>query len=176
MKKIFSCLIILCLLCSAAALAETASVFTFRNGVSFGMTENEVLAAEGGARFDRDREHIRGGVVLDELELEHIRENGHDADLHYYFLDGKLAAALIKFDDDSGLSYDQAKNDLTNTYGPAAALDLNTLGNGVYLLDDDGRLGRRTDAFQAGNVLIVLHQDGDDVEVGYFDLTAAYIK
>ena len=176
MKKIFAMLTVLCLLCSTAALAENAAPFTFRNGISFGMTENEVLAAEGNVRFERDREHIRGGLMFDELEIEHIQENAHSADLHYFFLEGKLAAARIEFDDDWGLSYDEVLNELTSAYGAAAALDLNTLGNGIYLLDDDGRLGRRTDAFQAGNALIVLHQDGDDLEVGYFDLTASYLK
>ena len=73
MKKIFAMLTVLCLLCSTAALAENAAPFTFRNGISFGMTENEVLAAEGNVRFERDREHIRGGLMFDELEIEHIQ-------------------------------------------------------------------------------------------------------
>ena len=176
MKKIFALMTVLCLLCSAAALAETAAPFSFRNGITFGMTENEVIAAEGNIRCEHDRERIRGGALFDELEFEHILENGKDADLHCFFLDGRLVAARIDFDGDWGPSYDEVKNSLTAAYGEASALDLNALGNGIYLLDDDGRLGRRTDAFQAGNALIVLHQDGDDLEVGYFDLTAAYLK
>ncbi len=176
MKKLFTLLTFLCLLCSAAALAEdTAAPFTFRNGVSFGMSESEVLAAEGNVSAKQDRERVKG-VQLDELKIKHAQDNGHEAKLEYYFLEGKLVAALIEYDDDHGPSYDEVKSALTETYGEASALDLNTLGKGIYLLDDDAKLGKHTDAFLKGTVLIVMHQDDDEVEVGYFDLTASYLK
>lgn len=169
MKKMFALLTVLCLVCSVAALAETGE-FTFRNGVAFGMTQDEVLNAEGNAPHKMDVEHA-GGIVLDDMEFEDISDNGFEADLHYYFLEGKLIAAVLEYDDDA--SYDQILNDLTNRYGASAALDPAEMGNIMSMLDDDGHLGQ-AQAWKVGQVLIVLGQDGDDVKAGYVDMSAAF--
>ena len=107
---------------------------------------------------------------------QHLTENGVSADVKYLFVGNELVAIRVGYDT-WDISFQQLEADLTAKYGPAAAtVDLNALGNGIFAVDDDGRLERRAEAFVSGNVMIVLEQDGDDIDLTYVDLSAAYIK
>ena len=55
-------------------------------------------------------------------------------------------------------------------------MDLAKLGNGIYAVDDDGRLEGRAEAIISGNVMIIIEADEEDVNVIYIDLNAAYIN
>ena len=53
------------------------------------------------------------------------------------------------------------------------------LGNGIYVLDDDGRLKPDTMAFTSGDLMVIVERekddDGDEIAITYLDMTAAYI-
>ena len=54
-------------------------------------------------------------------------------------------------------------------------MDLAVLANGIYAVDDDGKLEGKAAAVVSGDLMIVIEEDEDEVEVTYIDLTAAYI-
>ena len=179
MKKLIAILAALCLVCTAfAALAEEKAPFAFSNGVTFGMTEDEVIAAEGSNAYKKDIEHTHGPVTFTELEYEDIIDaaTGAKADRKYLFADGKLAAVRLDFET-KHISYDALKSQLS-AYGEFGALDVAALGNGIYAVDDDGTPEKNTVALTDGNMMVVLELDdeGDDIDVTFVDLTAAYIK
>ena len=173
MKKFLILLTALCLLCALSfSLAEEAG---FRN-VQFGMTVDEVIAAEGSARYERDTEHTRGAVTFDELEYEHLTDHEkYIVDIDYLFSEGKLVAARMEYDDDSRVTFDEIKTLLTGELGEPAGLDLAALGDGIYALDDDGRIGNSQASWTVGSALYVLFQEEDDVKLGWIDLSAAYL-
>ena len=55
---------------------DEAAAPALRSGVAFGMTADEVIAAEPSARYEMEREHTHGPVDFDELEYEDVTENG----------------------------------------------------------------------------------------------------
>lgn len=174
MKKIFAMLISLAMVFTVAAAAAEEAAFTFPNGEASGMTMDEVIALVPSSYYEIDREHTRGPVTFTDLEYEHTSVEGHPADVHYLFVDDKLVAIRVCFED-GAMGYDQVKADLTGRHGEAAALDLSVLGNGIYAVDDDGRPEGRAEAIVSGNLMIVLERDEDDVDVTFVDLSAAYI-
>ena len=63
-------------------------------------------------------------------------------------------------------------------FGEFSELDLALIGNGIYAVDDDGTPEKNTLAIRNGDEMAVLELDeeGDDIDVTFVDLTAAYIK
>ena len=175
MKKFFAVLTVLCLVLSMAALAETVTVFTFRNGVLFGMPQKDVVAAEGKDPHEVDTENTHGPVTFTEVEYEDVKIDDIKADVKYLFVEDALVAIRVNYDD-KAVSYDEIDKTLTAAYGEGANLDVKALGNGVYAVDDDGRPETKARLWNGGDVLIVVEQDNDDVDVTYLDATAAYLK
>ena len=180
MKKLIAVLSALCLLCTAfAAFAEETPAFTFRNGIAFGMNEQDVLAAETEKLHEQDTDHTHGPVTFSELEYEKILipEGNVRADMTYLFAGGKLAAIRLDYET-RDISYDALKAALAADFGEFQPLDTALLGNGIYAVDDDGRPEAIAEAVVSGDVMIVmeLDSDGDDMDVTFVDLTADYIK
>ncbi len=177
MKKLIAVLTVLCLLAACtAALAETPAetAVTFRNGVTFGMNQNEVRTAENWAACEYDLENSQA-VVFEKLEQEHVQENGVPADLTYFFVNDRMVAFRLNFET-RHISYDAVIAELTSLYGEPQPLDPAMLGNGVYAVDDEGRPEFRSVAFQANDMVIVVELVEDDIDVTYIDLTADYIR
>ena len=179
MKKLFAILISLCLLCTAfAAAADGNEPFAFENGVKFGMTQDEVIAAEGNRNYKKDTEHTHGPVTFAELEYEDIIDEATNAkaDRKYLFVDGKLAAVRMEYET-KHIAYETLKEKL-GARGEFAVLDTAALGNGIFAVDDDGTPEKNVLAFADGNVMVVLELDdeGDDIDVTFVDLTASYIR
>ncbi len=91
MKKLLVVLTVLCLVFSMAAMAEE-NPFTIRNGVQFGMTQDEVTKTEGDAKYEVDTERTRGSVTFTEVEYENATIGEGKGDIAYLFLDDKLVA------------------------------------------------------------------------------------
>ena len=174
MKKLFALVLCLCMLLTAAAFAEDQKPFTVRNGVTFGMTLDQVTATETVRYHDLDREDTRGKVTFTELEYENVTENGVRCDVTYLFVEDALAAVKINYET-RDIGYDQVKAALTALYGEAAPLDPAALGNGIYAVDDDGKPERQAEAWTSGSVMIVLELDEDEIDLTYVDLAASYI-
>ena len=180
MKKLISVLTALCLLCTAfAALSEAAEATepTFSNGISFGMTVDEVKAIAGTPK-DIDTEHTHGPVTFTKLEYEKVNDPKLNvpADQDFFFVDGKLVAISFEYKT-KDISYDAVK-ELLSGYGEFTAADLVLLGNGIYAVDDDGTPEKSILTLTDDKVMIVLEldDDGDDIDVTLVDLTADYIK
>ena len=178
MKKLTAALMALMMVFAlVCAAAENAEPFTFRNGIAFGMSMEEVLAAETEQVHEIDTEHTHGPVTFAEAEYEHIRENDVPADIKYLFVEDKLVAIRMEFET-RDIAYETVKADLAAQGGEFTALDLALLGNGIFAVDDDGTPEQNTVMLQQGDVMIVLEldADGEDIDVTIVDLTAEYIK
>ena len=146
----------------------------FAAGAAFGMNMQDVIAAIGRTDYEIDQEHTHGPVTFTELECEHVSVDGKRADEHYLFAGDELVAIRICFE--HGITtFDQVVADLSGMYGEAADVDLAVLANGIYAVDDDGKLEGKAAAIVSGNMMVVIEEDKDEVEVTYLDLTAAYI-
>ena len=174
MKKIMAILMVLAIVIAAAAAMAEENAFIFREGITFGMNMDQVMALETG-RYEIDTEHTHGPVDFDELEYEHTTVDNKPADLTYLFVGNELVAIRVSFED-RAISFDQAKADLVALCGEAAPVDLARLANGIYAVDDDGRLEGRAEAIITGNVMIIIEADEDDVDVTFVDLNAAYVN
>ena len=177
MKKMLAILMALAMVFAAAAAMAEASTFALRNGVTFGMNMDQVMAAETG-RYEIDNEHTHGPVDFAELEYENvaIEEAGNaPANLKYLFVGNELVAIRADFEE-RDITFDQVKADLTALSGEAGAVDLALLANGIYAVDDDGRLEGKAEAIVSGNLMIVIEQDEDDINVTFVDLNAAYVN
>lgn len=156
------------------SVAEGEPVFTFGNGITFGMSQEEVIAAETG-RYEIDYERTRGPVDFVEVEYERATVENIPAEVKYLFAEDQLAAIRVNFET-RDVSLFEVRAYLTATYGPEGPVDLTLLGNGVYAVDDDGRLKRNAVAYVTGNVMLILEPDGDDIDITAVDLTAGYIN
>ena len=174
MKKALAILVALTMVIAAATALAEGNTFTFRNGITFGMNMDQVMAAETG-RNEIDNEHTHGPVDFGELEYEHVTVDNKPADLKYLFVGNELVAIRIDFEE-RAVSFDQARADLTARYGEAGPVNLATLANGIYAVDDDGRLEARAEAIVSGNLMIIIEEDEDEVDVTFLDLNAAYIN
>ncbi len=148
---------------------------SFASGAVFGMKMDDVIAAIGRTGYEIDKEHTHGPVTFTELEYEHVAMDGQRADEHYLFAGDELVAIRICFDKGT-VAFDQVVADLAEMYGEAAELDLAVLANGIYAVDDDGKLEGKAAAIIADNMMVVIEEDEDEVEVTYVDLTAAFIS
>ena len=174
MKKFLTILMALAMVFTATAALAEENTFTFRNGITFGMNMDQVMAAETG-RYEIDNEHTHGPVDFAELEYEHVMVDNKPADLKYLFVGNELVAIRVNFEE-RAVTFDQAKADLTALAGETAPVDLAKLANGIYAVDDDGRLEVKAEAIISGNVMIIIEEDEDEVDVTFVDLNAAYIN
>ena len=173
MKKILAIVTVLAMVFTAATVLAEGNAFTFRNGVTFGMNMDQVMATETG-RYEIDSEHTRGAVTFAELEYEHVTVDDKPADLTYLFVGNELVAIRVNLEE-YATTFDQAKADLSAKYGECAPVDLAKLGNGIYAVDDDGRPEFGAESAVQGNVAVVLELDEDDIDVTFVDLAAGYI-
>ena len=177
MKKILAILTALVLIVAAAAALAEETPFTFRNGVTFIMDMPAVMGTEAG-RPEIDTERTRGGIVFDEAEYENVTEGGVRADLEYLFIGNCLVAIRVKYDD-GRMNYDALTADLRAKYGEPATADAAKLGKAIWAVDDDGFLKPGAGAFTAGNLTVIVERayddDGDEIEVTYLDMSAAYV-
>ena len=175
MKKFLAILMALAMVFTATAALAEENAFTFRNDITFGMNMDQVMAAESG-RYEIDNERTHGPVDFAELEYEHVMVDNKPADLKYLFVGNELVAIRVDFEE-RAVSFDQAKADLIAFHGgEAAPVDLAKLANGIYAVDDDGRLEVKAEAIVSGNVMIIIEEDEDEVNVTFVDLNAAYIN
>ena len=138
------------------------------------MNMDDAIAAIGRADYEIDNENTSGPVSFTDLEYDNASVNGMHADEHYLFVGNELVAIRVCFDK-KAVSFDEAVARVSGMYGEAADVDLAVLANGIYAVDDDGKLEGKAAAVVSGDLMIVIEEDEDEVEVTYIDLTAAYI-
>ena len=147
----------------------------FKTGAAFGMNMDDVITVLGRAAYKIENDDTLGPVDFTELEYENVTVDGKHADEHYMFVENELVAIRICFEKGI-LTFDQARQDLTAMYGEFQDVDLSALSNGVYAVDDDGKLeGQAAGTVVDDEMMVVIMEDDGEVEVTFLDLTAAYI-
>lgn len=139
MKKLLSVLLVMLLILSAWAFAEeeitepfpedeiedelyeevdeeTAEPFSFRNGITWGMTREQVLEAEGNPKYETDRDD-----VIDIIEIEDVQFGGAECDLEYHFANDALFMAVVEYDDDAKVDFADLRARLTERFGEPGA-------------------------------------------------------
>ena len=177
MKKTLAILAALVMVFAATAvLAEEPQGPVFAGGVQFNMDMDQVMELVNLPNPEIDREKTRGTVEFYELEYEHVvGDDGFVADVKFVFVGNGLVA--IHYDMADGTSYEAVKAQLTAVYGEAVPFDAAKIGNGRFVIDDDGDVKDCREMIEADGVTFVLEQDRDgDVDVTILDPTAAYIN
>jgi len=171
MKRFLAILMSALLLFPCLACAE-APGFTFRSGLHWGMSPEEVLAIEGRDEADDEFSTYRTYT----MELEELELSKFEADIGYLFVDGKLAA--LECDPDLWLEFDDEdiaylKEALSIVYGPvdetlpvpahvAALMEMND----VKII-----CGWQPDA----DTYICIVGYDSYIELGYFDVNVDYL-
>ena len=177
MKKTLAILAALVMVFAAvAALAEEPAAPVFAGGVQFDMDMEQVMELVNLPNPEIESAKFRGTTEFYELEYEDIvTDDGFVADINYLFVGNGLVA--IHFDLADGTSYEALKAQLTAIYGEAVPFNASKIGNGRFVIDDDGDLKDCREMIEANGVIFVLEQDRDgDVDVTILDPTAAYIN
>lgn len=174
MKKIVAILLAALMLCMSVACAEAAEVFTFRNGLHWGMTPAEVLAVEGRAAADDEEEmsYTAMAILLEDLALSKF-----EADISYLFVDGKLA--MLEIDPSLWLEYDAEdieylKQALSIVYGPVDE----TLPVPAYV--QKGLMEANEYAVTCGwqpaaDTYVAVLSNGRYIELGYFNVNVDFV-
>jgi len=109
-----------------------AAGFSFRNGVTWGMSRGEVLTAEGQPRYESEREN-----GLDVIEIDRAEQWGADCALEYLFYRDNLVMGRLEYDTRSdSVSVEKLIATLTERYGAPTELDPARLAE--ISLDEDG--------------------------------------
>jgi hypothetical protein len=108
-----------------------ASGFSFRKGVTWGMSRGEVLTAEGQPRYESEREN-----GLDVIEIDRAEQWGADCALEYLFYRDNLVMGRLEYDTRSdSVSVEKLIATLTERYGHPTELDPARLAE-ISLNDD----------------------------------------
>ena len=179
MKKLIASLLTLAMiltLAMTAALAEEPAEVTFHNGIAFGMNLNEVMEKSSLPNPDVENHKLRGPFDFSELEYEKITDDtGLTADLKYFFVDDSLVAFHVDFAD--GTAYETVRAQLIPAYGEAVPFDAAKIGNGRFVIDDDGDLEDCQEMVVTENLIIVLEKDHEgDVDVTFLNPAAAFLS
>jgi len=170
-KRFLAILLFALLIFPSFACAEEP-VFAFRNGLHWGMSPAEVLAAEGrdeaGDEFSTYRMY---GMTLEDLALSKF-----EAEITYLFVDGKLAGLECDPDlwfefDDEDIEY--LKQALTIVYGPVDE----TLPVPAYVaaLMEMGQLKIVCGWQPAEDTYICVIGYDSYIKLGYFDVNVDYV-
>ena len=172
MKKIVAILLAALMFCTCFACAEE-SAFTFRNGLHWGMTPDEVLAAEGRTEYwDFDELSYTASTG----ELEDLMVSKFEADITYLFVNGQLACLEIGLDlwheyDAEDIEY--LKQALSIVYGEA---DPNlpvpaTVAALMEMSDYTVVCGWQP----AADSYVAILSNGRYIELGYFNVNVDFV-
>ena len=182
MKKLIATLMALVMVfaLAATALAEEETKPVLPGNVEFDMDMEQVEEqVEGILKFTKkeiEGPKMRGTTEFYELEYEDVTdEDGFAADIKFFFVGNGLVA--IHYDMADGTDYEAVKAELVAAYGEAITFDAANIGNGKYIIDDDGELDDCKEMIELEGLFIILEQDKDgDVDVTFLDPTAAYLN
>ena len=181
MKKLISALMVLIMAFAVAscAMAEEESKTVLAGNVRFGMDREQVEQQADKLLNSKEKESEgpkkRGSIGFYELEYEDAATDyGFLADIKYFFVDNGLVA--VHFDAADNTGYDAVREKLIQAYGEAVSFSAAKVGNGRYVIDDDGELDDCREMIEAEGVIIVLERDDDGgVDVTFLDPSASYL-
>lgn len=171
MKKIVAILLAALMLCGCMACAE--EVFTFRNGLRWGLTPAEVLAVEGRAEYE---ESAQSSYTCTVTTLDDLTVSKFEAEIVYLFVDNGLACLEIEPDlwheyDAEEIEY--LKQALALVYGEVNA-DLPVPPTVAALMEMNGY--HVVCGWQpAADSYIGIMSNGRYIELGYFNTNVDYV-
>lgn len=169
MKRLIAFLCLLLLLSSVAAADD---VFSTREGIQFGMSQQEVITTlKNPKQLEKSQRETRGAFVFETLELEESSVNGLKAHMSYCFLQDHLVAIQVTYEEGK---QEEVREILTGKYSQAVEVPVEKLGNGVFAVDDEGLLSEETEYWLSGTVLIIF--EGDKMKVTLINLAADWLK
>ena len=161
----------------AASAADASQPFTFRNGVTFGMTKEEVLATEGNPEIDDDEagEEEMNGRMIGFLEIEDVDFEGMEADAEYAFVDDSMTFCGYELDLETDEEYQKVVDALSAQFGPAQEGDAERLNRLMEILT--GQTGYyetlirdgKSNSWATDTLFIILYDTDGDQELAYFD-------
>ena len=166
MKRLLAILTLLAM--GVCACAEGAS-FAIRNGVSWGMSPEEVLEAEGNPTHELSEQDDDG---FQTLEIEGVTQGGALCDIEYVFLYEGLFMTTIEYDtEETDVTYDQIEAALTKSFG--APGDISDDIKAVLSLDDVSELEGVSSWKLEGDTHVWLMEDADEhtIEIMLVDLS-----
>ena len=173
MKRTLAILLAL-MLVGCAALAEAAvqdEGFVFRNGITWGMTPEEVAAAENIEEADA----FDYGEKLTFMEFEDVKALANtEGDANFIFLNGALVVCGYEFDEED-IDVQTVLEAVKAEYGEPTDSDPATLNALLGALTGPSEL--EDGAFFAGWTLpdgtyVGITDSFDDIELAYFDAPA----
>lgn len=112
-------LALLLALCAIGCAHGDAAGFSFRNGLTWGMKPQAVLAAEGGPEYDSGTEN-----GMEVLTIRGAKHRELACEIDYLFFDGGLVMARIQYDTGAvSVSPEELMARLSQSYGEATRLD-----------------------------------------------------
>ena len=152
MKKLLA--IMLLMMFAFCACAEES--FTFREGIEWGMSQKEVLAAEGNPKYESDDDD---GVRT--IEINNLTQGGAKCSIEYGFAHDDLFMATIEYDlDETSVSFDQIEAKLTQRCG--APSDFNSDIKSLLSKDDLSDLDAVTSWVMDDGTMIWLMENDDE--------------
>ena len=153
MKRVFTILLVLLFACFALAEEET---FHFREGIEWGMSQKEVLAAEGNPKHETDDDD---GVRT--IEVKGVKQGGVECDIEYGFVHDALFMATIEYDlEETDVSFEQIEDSLKACCG--APSDFNSDIKSLLSKDDLSDLDAVTSWVLDDGTMIWLMENDDD--------------
>ena len=176
MKKMIAVLMTVALVVTAAAALAENAPFSVKEGVTLGMSQNDLIAALGGERYEIENERTRGGFSFVEVEVENTTVNGLPADVKYVLGGDQLVGVHVDYAE-RAVSYDEVKAPLTAAFGESVPLDPSSLGKAIFAADDDGYLEGAAECWKSGDVVMILEKEHDgDVDLYTIDTGAPILK
>ena len=166
MKKLLAVLMMLAL--CASACAEGAS-FAIRNGVSWGMSPEEVLEAEGNPSHELGEQDDDG---FQTLKIEGVTQGGAACDIEYEFLYEGLYLITFEYDtEETDVTYDRIEAALKKSFGEPG--DISDDIKAVLSLDDASELEGVSSWKLEGDTHVWLMEDADEhtIEIMLVDLS-----
>lgn len=117
-KRLFAGLLSLAMLMTVGHATRAKEPFTFRDGIAFGMTMDEVIAIEGEPSEQFERLNKQYALLV--MYLAKPSASGETENITYYFNGaGEMIACAVVFGDasDAEAAYDQFEKSLTQEYG-----------------------------------------------------------
>ena len=164
-------LVLVMTLMGCAALAE-AQAFSFRDGVAWGMTQDEVLAAEGNPEY----KSFNANDGMTGIEIDDAAIAGVEADLMYNFMNGSLVMCGYEFDAED-ITVDALAEQLASEYGPeseadyAAVVEVYNIMFGAGGMTEEFLTEREAHCWtlEDGTILLLVAYSDDDLDLAYMD-------
>ena len=121
MKRIIAAIMLVMFIISGSSFAEE-EIFTFRDGVSWGMSNNDVVNIEGTKKYSSYGSDYYGTNNFMSIEYANVKAAGEDATLSYNFLNDALVSIIVLFNDNANT--DSVVNALTTKYGESQEADI----------------------------------------------------